>query len=97
MTNSIQNDVYGIEQWIIEIGWPTENSDTIEALRLYQEWAELYPRNQITGVPDGDILINQISQRMRHIHSNRDATFISPLLILKIASLVRMEGVLPRS
>lgn len=97
MTDSIQREVYGIEQWIIEVGWPSENSDTIEALRLYQEWAELYPRNQITGVPDGDILINQISQRVRHIHSSRDATFIIPLLILKISSLVQIEGVLPRS
>lgn len=97
MADLIQSDAYGIEQWITEVGWPSENSDTIEALQLYQEWAELYPRNQITGVPDGDILINHISQRMHHIHSNRDATFIVPLLILKISSLVRMEGILPRS
>lgn len=97
MTNSQQNGAYGIEQWITEVGWPSENSDTIEALQLYQEWAELCPRNQITGVPDGDILINHITDRMHHIHTNRDATFIIALLILKIASLVRMEGVLPQS
>jgi hypothetical protein len=95
MTDLRRSYKYDVESWIIEVGWPTENSDTLEALRLYHEWIEIYPRNLITGVPDGNLLIDNISHRMNHIHNKHDATIITSLLILKLSSLARIDGINP--
>lgn len=95
MTDTTHSYKYDIERWISEVGWPTEQSDTSEALRMYYEWLKIYPRNIITGVPDGNFLIDNISHRMRHIHNKHDATIITSLLILKLSSLARIEGINP--
>jgi hypothetical protein len=94
MNNLQESTTYDVESWITEVGWPTEKSDTIEALSLYIEWAELYPRDAITGVPHGDHLINNIRISMHRIHSKRDAIIITTLLTLKVGSLFKINWAL---
>ena len=90
-------DDHNVEVWIQENGWPTENSDTIEMMCLYREWWELYPRSRITGIPNGDYLIEMITNRIRHLHpeSEKDAIIITTLLIIKAAHMAFNEGIRP--
>ena len=88
---------YNVDKWIQNNGWPTENSDTIEMMNLFNEWRELYPRCRIAGIPNGDYLVEMISNRMQHLHpeSEKDVIIITTLLTIKAAHMAFNEGIRP--
>lgn len=94
-TKGIEN--YDVAAWIQDVGWPSENADTIEMQQLYEKWWQLYPRCRITGIPNGDYLIEMITTRMRELHpeSEVDATIIATLLIVKAAFMAYNDGIPP--
>ncbi len=94
MTEKTRIQTINIENWVANNRWRTEESDTNEMIDIYREWIEIYPRCRITGMPNGDLLVRRIMDRMIHIHpeSREDALVISTLLIIKARFLAQNDG-----
>ena len=93
----IEREGYNVEGWLLETGWPTQESDMLILVDVYVEWLELYPRSLVTGVPNGDALADTIIYRMKLAHpkSQRDALIIAALLIVRAGVMALNDGIRP--